>query len=236
MPRRPRLFKPGYVYHVRQRGNNRTALFHSHEDYLIYLTFLIEAKKLYPCRIYGYCLMPNHIHLLIEAMQENNISLFMKYINGSYAMYVNKKYERTGTIFEGRFKAGLVQYEKYFALCMRYIELNPVKANLVKTPDQYPWSSYRFHAALERNSILDYDFWYLSLGDTFEERREQYTKFVNSETDDQDTNFIRERTNRNSVIGSDAFMHSIEEKSGINFSRVPGRPDKNIKQTLSCAS
>jgi putative transposase len=236
MPRRPRVFRTGYIYHVRQRGNNKTTLFYSHVDYLIFFKFLLEAKTMYPCRIYGYCLMTNHYHFLIEPLQQDNISLLMKHLNGNYAMYMNKKYKRTGTVFEGRFKAGLVQYERYFALCMRYIELNPVRANLVTTPNQYPWSSYNFHTKSERNSVLDYDFWYLSLGDNFEERRKQYVKFFNCEVDNQSIDLIRERTDKNSVIGSDAYLHDIEIRSGLNLSRLPGRPNKEIKNAVSCAA
>jgi putative transposase len=226
MPRKPRLFKAGYIYHVRQRGNNKAALFYSHMDRLIFFRYLREAKSLYPCLLYNYCLMTNHYHFLMEPLEDDNISLFMKQLNGTYAMYLNKKYNRTGTVFEGRFKAGLVQYEEYFAACMRYIELNPVRSKLVETPDQYPWSSYNFHAKREPNTFLHYDNWYLSLGNDFEERCKRYADFVNAKEDENATKIIRERTNKDSIIGSNEFIEKIERESGIILSRERGRPTK----------
>jgi putative transposase len=142
----------------------------------------------------------------------------MKHLNGKYAMYINAKYKRTGTLFEGRFKAGLVQYEQYLFRCHRYIDINPVKAGIVKTPDQYPWSSYNFFANNERNAILDYDFWYLSLGDTFEERRKQYAKLVNSETEPSQDEFIEKQIDKNGIIGSEAFIEKISAKLSTELS------------------
>jgi putative transposase len=159
--------------------------------------------------------MTNHYHLLLEPLERNNISLLMKHLNSKYALYINQKRKRTGTLFEGRFKAGLVQYENYFGRCLRYIDRNPVEAGIVKTPSQYPWSSYNFHAQGERNSILDYDFWYLSLGDTFEERRKQYAKFVSSCVNDSETKFIQDQTNKNAIIGSDEYSTELSPKIGV---------------------
>ncbi|MFA5075527.1 MAG: transposase [Candidatus Babeliales bacterium] len=218
MARKLRMLREGYVYHVTQRGNNKTNLFYSHVDYLIFLKYLLEAKKLYPCHIYGYCLMTNHYHLLLEALERNNISLLMKHLNGKYAMYINAKCKRTGTLFEGRFKAGLVQYDQYLCRCHRYIDINPVKAGIVQTPDQYPWSSYNFYANKEPNSILDYDLWYLSLGDTFEERRAHYAKLVNSKTDASHDEFIEKQINKNGIIGSDAYIKKMTSEFSTDIS------------------
>ena len=136
-----------------QRGHNRSAVFFQDFDYLKYLACLREAAQVYGCAVHAYVLMTNHVHLLMTQARSNvGISQVMQHVGRMYVAYVNKTYRRTGTLWEGRHKASLVDADHYLLTCYRYIELNPVVANMVTAPDQYRWSSYRYHAWGEKNT------------------------------------------------------------------------------------
>ncbi|MCF6317873.1 MAG: transposase [Proteobacteria bacterium] len=125
-----------------QRGNNKNAVFYEEEDYRKYLTILNEASTKQGVKIHAYVLMTNHIHLLATADTSNGISQMMQQVGRFYVPYINFKYKRTGTLWEGRFKSSLVSDDLYVLACMRYIEMNPVRAQMVKAPQDYKWSSY----------------------------------------------------------------------------------------------
>jgi len=175
MSRKPRNFLENVPYHIVQRGNNKSQIFQDDNDYIFFLKTLFEAKIKYPCLIYSYCLMGNHFHLLIESnFSGNNISFLIKFLGVKYVGYFNKKYNRSGTLWEGRFKSSLVSKEFYFLACLRYIETNPIRAGLVKYPELYRWSTYRARAFGEENSIIDLDQYYPCLGNTTIERQINY--------------------------------------------------------------
>jgi REP-associated tyrosine transposase len=125
MPRKPRMFVPGLPAHIIQRGNNRQAIFFKASDYRRYLTLLHEARDRYGCAINAYVLMTNHVHLLLTPDETTSVSRIMQYVGRKYVPYINLKYGRSGTLWEGRFKASLVQSSRYLLACYRYIELNP---------------------------------------------------------------------------------------------------------------
>ena len=141
MPRRARMYIPELPYHIVQRGNNREPCFIEPENYHFYLELWKTLSKRYGVSIHAYCLMTNHIHFLVTPESETSISTTMKVVGSRYAQYINLKYKRTGTLWEGRHRSSLVQTEKYFLTCMRYIELNPVRAGMVLRPEEYKWSS-----------------------------------------------------------------------------------------------
>lgn len=213
MARKPRLSVTDVPFHVVQRGNNRNPIFFCDNDRYFFLNVLQEAKIKYPCFIYAYCLMPNHPHLLIEAKEENNISLLMKFLGGKYVHYVNQRYKRTGTLWDGRFKSSLIDAESYFLACLFYIEMNPVRAGIVNSPELYRWSSYRARAFGEKNSILDLDPWYNSLGSTAEERQIGYRQFFQNSIPELTLKLIRETTNRGGLLGSDVFRKRVKRGS-----------------------
>lgn len=142
MPRRARLAVPGIPWHIIQRGNNRSPCFYADEDYRRYLDTLAEQAVKYDCAIHAYVLMTNHVHLLLTPQQEDSAALLMKHLGQRYVQYINRTYRRSGTLWEGRFKSCLAQEERYVLTCYRYIELNPVRANMVARPEDYRWSSY----------------------------------------------------------------------------------------------
>lgn len=131
MPRKPRMYMAGMPCHVVQRGINRDATFYSDDDYLFYLTCLDDGMKRYRVAVHAFVLMTNHVHLLMTPNDNEGISRLMQSIGRRYVQYVNKTYRRTGTLWESRHKASLVQEEQYLLKCYRYIELNPVRAEIV---------------------------------------------------------------------------------------------------------
>src|SRR5438105_2497922 len=143
MPRRARLTAAGVPAHVIQRGNNRGACFFADDDYAFYVHYLEELAKQFGCAIHAYVLMTNHVHLLLTPEQANSASQLMKHLGQRYVQYVNRSYRRSGTLWEGRFRSCLTQEETYVLACYRYIELNPVRAQMARHPREYRWSSYR---------------------------------------------------------------------------------------------
>ena len=137
MPRKPRFQLPGIPAHVVQRGNNRQAIFFDDADHRAYLSWLHEGLKRYGCELHAYVLMTNHVHFLLTPDTRDGISRLIQYVGRHYVPYINHSYGRTGTLWEGRYKASLVQEEHYLLMCMRYIEMNPVRAQMVRSPAQY---------------------------------------------------------------------------------------------------
>jgi putative transposase len=143
MPRKTRMYLPDVPCHVIQRGNNREACFYADQDYQFYLECLSDACHRYRVQVYAYVLMTNHVHLLMTPSRQDSISLVMQSQGRRYVQYVNQRYRRTGTLWEGRHKASLIDGEEYLLTCMRYIEMNPVRAGtppcqlpMVKLPPQ----------------------------------------------------------------------------------------------------
>lgn len=159
--RKLREWYPGAIYHLMHRGVRRTEIFSDETDYQVFLEILKVALDKYQCKIHAYCMMKNHIHLLLET-SEDEIGRFMKCLSERYAMYFNHKYQYRGHLFESRYKSCLVKEDSYFLQTSRYIHLNPVKARIVVKPEDYRWSSYQTMIALkddritERNRTLAY--------------------------------------------------------------------------------
>lgn len=144
--RRPRLTTANIPLHIIQRGNNRQACFFADEDYRCYLEWLEEYSHTSGCAIHAYVLMTNHVHLLLTPSEATSTCMLMKRLGQRYVQYVNRVYKRSGTLWEGRYRSCLAQDDLYLLACQRYIELNPVRATMVDTPDEYRWSSYRTNA------------------------------------------------------------------------------------------
>ena len=141
MARQPRFILPGQPQHVIQRGNNRQPIFATTRDYEFYLEKLLKASKEHECQIHAYVLMTNHVHLLVTPTKIDGLSKMMQMLGRYYVQYFNYNYQRTGTLWEGRYKACLISSEQYLLTCMRYIELNPLRAQMVEEPGQYRWTS-----------------------------------------------------------------------------------------------
>ena len=214
MARLPRFVIPGHPQHIIVRGNNREAIFYAEEDYTFYLERLMEACRKHGCECHAYVLMTNHVHLLLTPQFENSISKAIQMIGRYYVQYFNHKYHRTGTLWEGRYKASLIDSERYLLTCYRYIELNPVRANMVTHPSEYPWSSYLSNASGVENLLITHHSEYITLANTDEKRQLAYRDLFKLCMADRTLEEIREATNKAWVLGSDYFKAKIEEKTG----------------------
>ena len=224
MPRRARLAIAGIPWHIIQRGNNRSACFYHDEDYLFYLKQLeLQAGK-FGCQVHTYCLMTNHVHLLVTPAAKDSASLMMKHLGQRFVQYINKCYRRTGTLWEGRFKSCLTQEERYVLTCYRYIELNPVRAGMVLHPQDYRWSSYAINAGGKSNSWITPHELYLKLDPSKEGRLAAYRALVAAAMNEADIKAIRSATNGNFVLGNDRFQSQIEKALGRRTR--PGRPGR----------
>ena len=187
MSRKQRLCSEALVYHITSRGINKERIFRAKSDYKKYLFILRESKRKFKFLLYCYVLMPNHIHLVLETTKYGNISQIMQKLNSSYAMYVNKRRNRVGHLFQGRFFSRVVDKDSYLLELSRYIHLNPVKAGLVKEPEDYLWSSYNDYCKSDFKStfaLVDTDF-ILNIISPNNDRvlqMEEYKKFVNSKS------------------------------------------------------
>ena len=225
MPRRGRILLPGTPLHIIQRGNNRTACFYAQEDYGFYLHHLGTLSFELGCDVHAYVLMTNHVHLLLTPSRRENASLLMKRLGQRYVQHINRKYGRSGTLWEGRFRSCIVAEELYLLRCYRYIEMNPVRAGMVTDPQAYKWSSYRFNAKGARSGFLVAHSCYLGLGCTAAERQGAYGMLLTSTPDSVDADEIRQATNANHALGSTRFQHEVEAALGRRATRGrPGRP------------
>lgn len=166
MPRGPRLQVSGLTQHVLNRGNNRCDIFRSDRDYAYFLTVLGEAASAHQLDVHSYALMTNHFHLVVTPQVATAVSTVMQVAGSRYVGYFNRRYSRTGTLFEGPFKSMFIDSETYWFRCMRYVELNPVRAGLVSDPGAYRWSSYRAHALGVEDRVIVPHTLYLALGET----------------------------------------------------------------------
>lgn len=210
MARHPRFVIPGQPQHIIQRGNNRSVIFVADEDYQFYLDKLKQACDKYQCDIHAYVLMTNHVHLLMTPHMENGIGKVMQSLGRYYVQYFNYQYQRTGTLWEGRYKATLLDSEQYLLICSRYIELNPVRAGMVKLPEEYLWSSYRANALGEANKLLVPHSVYQGLGRDDAERYNRYRALFKHHINENALSEIREATNKSWVLGNDSFRAQIE--------------------------
>jgi REP-associated tyrosine transposase len=210
MPRRPRLYIPGVPAHIVQRGNNRQPCFFSEFDYQFYLETLRRGLNRYEVKCHAYVLMTNHVHLLLTPSTDTGISQLMSYLGKYYVTHINKTYRRTGTLWEGRHKSSLIDAESYLLRCYRYIELNPVRAQMVYKPDDYPWSSYTCNAWGKTSEIIEEHPLYRALARDAGARRYAYRALFASELDGVDIHAIRHATHYNYILGTERFKEKIE--------------------------
>lgn len=227
MPRHARLVIPDVPVHLIQRGHNRNACFFCEDDFQFYLRWMMRFAKEADCDIHAYVLMTNHVHLALTPHDAGGLALLMKTLNQRYVAYINKKRNWTGTLWEGRFRSCLILDQSYFLTCMRYIELNPVRAGMVDHPRDYPWSSYRANADGAYNPCITPHAIYRALGNTEAEQRSAYRKIFLSQEDGIASDNIRRATNGNFVLGETT---STEELAATLGHRVTpgkrGRPHK----------
>ncbi|MFY9327444.1 MAG: transposase [Georgfuchsia sp.] len=229
MPRRPRILLADHPLHIVQRGINREPCFFADEDYLCYLHWLEEVARDCGCAVHAYALMTNHVHLLLTPSVPGAPSRLMQSLGRRYVQYANRFYKRTGSLWEGRYKSGVVQAESYLLACMRYIELNPVRAGMVADPAQYRWSSYRGNGLALADSRLTAHAHYLSLGSDGGSRCIAYRALFRPALDQEATGDIRSALKLGMPLGNARFAEAICRQLGVRLNsgkrgRLPGEP------------
>lgn len=225
MPRRPRIKLEAVPQHVVQRGINREPCFFAEEDYYCYLHWLQKSAVDWHCAIHAYVLMTNHVHLLVTMERPNGVAMLMQSIGRRYVQYINRSYRRTGSLWEGRFKSSLVQSEAYLLTCMRYIELNSVRANMVNDSAQYRWSSYRYNGLGQADERLAPHPLYLELGKNEGVRQAAYRALFRCELDEAALSDIRLALAQGQPLGSERFREIMCAAVGVRRAqRRPGRP------------
>jgi len=229
MPRPLRITLPNLPFHILDRGNNHQVVFRDEKDFIYFLKLLKRYKKELKFKLYHLCLMPNHIHLMIEPTIEGSLSKIMMRLTLAYSAYFNGKYKAVGHVWQGRYKSSLIDKEGYFIWCGIYIELNPVRAGLVARPEDWRWSSYRFYAFEETNplikELIDIDPYYQDLGNTPKERQRKYRENIEGVMKEKFLKDIRQKLDEG-VFGGSVFIQQMKKKFKISSLRPRGRPRK----------
>ena len=230
MARLPRYVIPGQPQHVIQRGNNRQIIFAAEADYPFFRDALVEAADKYGLAIHAYVWMTNHVHLLATPGFDDSISKVFQSVGRCYVQYFNYTYKRSGTLWEGRYRATVVDSERYLLTLMRYIELNPMRAGMVAVPEDYLWSSYRRNALGESGTNADWlssheEYSRLGLDDA--DRQKAYRALFDTAIDQGDLAEIRDCTHKGWALGGERFRAEIEALGQRQAaSKGVGRPRK----------
>lgn len=191
MPRQARIVQAGMPHHVVQRGNNRQTCFFAEANYLTYLDWLQEYAADTGCAIHAYVLMTNHVHLLVTPEEKSSLAALMKQVSQRYTQYINHRYDRSGSLWEGRFRSKSTADDNYVLACYRYIELNPLRAHMVQHPSQYRWSSYQANAEGEHSGIITPHPTYQAMANTKTERLRQYRSLFDQPLDEHTLRKLR---------------------------------------------
>jgi putative transposase len=231
VPRKQRFYVPGAPVHAVQRGHNRSAVFFDDLDYLEYLRCLKEAANSCGCAIHAYVLMTNHVHLLLTPERADSVGRLFQSLGRHYVRYVNETYQRHGGLWEGRYKCNIIESQAYFLSCMRYIELNPVRACMVDHPAKYRWSSYAANALGVSNAVLTAHTEYVSLGGLPDARQSAYRGLFEGETDSEELTLLRCALQTGTPLGNNKFKAEIEAALDLKVGYVRrGRPRKISKR------
>jgi putative transposase len=226
MPRTPRPVLPGQSLHLIQRGNNRSRCFIDDVDREYYKSAVLSASARSGCSIHAYVMMTNHVHLLVTAGQSHSPARMMQSLGRTYVRYYNDRHDRSGTLWEGRYRSTLVDTERYFLACSRYIETNPLRAGLSVQPQQYRWSSFRCNAHGDRDPLVTPHAVYCALGKDDLARQSSYRALFSVPLDPDDVEAIRSSTNTGAVLGSDSRRAAFEAALGRSLRRASHGGDR----------
>lgn len=221
MPRIARVIATHYPHHITQRGNNRTDVFFDDADKIFYLNTLKGYCERYNVEVWAYCLMDNHVHILAVPLEEESLSQCIGRTNLIYTQYVNRRYNRSGRLWQNRFFSSIIDTETYLWSVCRYIEQNPVKSKLARRPQEYKWSSCRANVGGKDDGLVSKDRW------LNEKDRDAYKKFLiqkDPETDEK----IRRATSTGRPLGSAGFLERIEKV--LSRKLTPGKAGRPRKK------
>ena len=235
MARTARLVIPNQSHHLIQRGHDRQLIFHDAADYQAFLGWLRVASRQFGVAIHAYVLMGNHLHLLATPSDEQGLARMMQWVGRYYVPYFNLKYQRSGTLWQGRFKTSIIESEQYFMLCSRYIEMNPVRAGMVVRLAEYPWSSYAHHVGDKQDPLISDHPLYWALGNTPFEREAAYKALMLQEIPAENAKALTEAVQRGGVLGSEQFKSGLEKQTGRQVRPGKrGRPQKRVNMQNDC--
>jgi len=229
MPRCPRLIVAGIPLHITQRGADRAAIFIDTEDFALYRELLAAAAASHDINVHAYALMSNHVHLLISVTRASDLAVAMRLLNHRYVIAFNRRHRRTGTLWESRFRSCLVDTERYLLTLYRYIELNPVRIEIVDAPERYPWSSARANLGIIADPCVTPHPVYLALGIDVAARVKAYGEWLGSGIADDDLAVIRTHIQQQRALGSPHFQEMVAKilKRPVAV-RPRGRPRKRV--------
>ena len=228
MARPLRVLVPGVPLHIIQRGHNRSQVFFGADDAQRYLTWLTDLAALHGVAIHAYVLMTNHVHLLATPAAADSLPKVLQRVGTRYAMYLNDTRDRTGSLWEGRYRAAPVETERYLLACSRYIELNPVRAGIAKHPREFRWSSYRHNTGEKTDSVITPHAAYRALGDDDAARAAAYRALHEMALADGVVQAIRNATNAGRALGDEKFVARLGQALGRSLApRQRGRPAKS---------
>ena len=236
MARLGRYFLPDQPLHVIQRGNNRQPIFFRRDDYRRLHAWLAEAAAVHDCAVHAYVLMTNHLHLLVTPGSRQSLPRTMQALGRRYVRHVNAASRRTGTLWEGRYRAAPIDSEAYFLACCRYIELNPARAGIVAHPDDYRWSSYRAHARGAADTLVRDHALYRGLGRSAADRRGVYRALFGPTLDPAFLDELRAATNGGWALGDQRFKRHLAAAVGRRAAPLPrgrrGKPADEVGPNL----
>lgn len=225
MARLPRLTLPGWPHHIIQRGNNRQAIFASAEDYRFWLDLLAQQAPRYEVLIHAYVLMDNHFHLLATPKTADGLPKLMQAVGRSYVRYFNQSQQRTGTLWEGRYRSTVIQPERYLLACMVYMDLNPVRAGLVVQAQDYPWSSHGHCLGQRVDRLITPHALFWQLGNTPFARESAYAELVRSGINSVQQAALTESTLAGWALGEPDFVANLQKHTERRVvKRAAGRP------------
>ncbi|MFZ6774110.1 transposase [Undibacterium sp. SXout7W] len=227
MARLPRLVIPQALHHVIQRSHDGTQLFRDNEDHQRFIAWLAEAGKLFQVLVHAYVLMPDHVHLLMTPADDTGLGKMMQWVGRHYVPYFNRKYQRSGSLWQGRFKATVIEGTRYFLPCSIYIESNPVRSRLVQEAADYPWSSYRHHIGLQTDPLIADHSLYWALGNTPFQREAAYKERMEQSFSQSDIDAMTNATLKGWLLGSAQFKEDMSKLTERRIEPVRrGRPRK----------
>jgi putative transposase len=225
MARLPRLTLPGYPHHVIQRGNNRQSIFLSAADYPVMLGLLEENARKFGVALHAYVLMDNHFHLLATPTSDGGLPQMMQAVGRGYVRYFNDRHGRTGTLWEGRYRSTVLQADRYLLACMAYIDLNPVRAGLVKDARDYPWSSHGHYVGMRTDKLLTPHPLFWQLGNTPFAREAAYAELVRAGITPAQQAALTRSSLGGWALGSDEFVADLQKSTVRRVNKAqPGRP------------
>lgn len=225
MARLSRLTVAGYPHHVIQRGNNRQVIFASEADRCFMLDLLHENAGKFGVSIHAYVLMDNHFHLLATPQTDDALPKMMQAVGRRYVRYFNDRYQRTGTLWEGRYRSTLIQSERYLLACMVYIDLNPVRAGLVVQARDFPWSSHGYYIGQHPDRLVSAHALYWSLGNTPFAREAAYVELVKAGVSADQQKALTDSALHGWALGEAAFVAALQKQAPRRVSKAqPGRP------------